>query len=66
MLDFAAHRQFIIGRINMIHVKDEAVLDAEKCYIDAPKLDSVGRMHGAGCYTEMKRWFQLRTPPRPD
>ncbi len=66
VLDFASHRQFIIGRINMIHVKDEAVLDAAKCYIDTPKLDAVGRMHGAGWYTEMKSWFQLRTPPRPD
>ena len=29
----------------------EAVLDAEKNYIDTPALDLVGRMHGRGWYT---------------
>lgn len=66
ILDFAAHRQFIIGRINVIHVRDDAVMDQEKRYIDAEKFDSVGRMHGAGWYTAMSDWFQMRTPPRVD
>ena len=66
ILDFAAHRQFIIGRVNVIHIKDDAVMDQDQCYIDAQKLDSIGRMHGAGWYTEMKTWFQMRTPPRVD
>jgi flavin reductase (DIM6/NTAB) family NADH-FMN oxidoreductase RutF len=41
--------QFIIlGRVLGVHIVDEAVKDAGKCYIDTRKLDLVGRMND--CY----------------
>ncbi len=36
----------VLGKVLGVHVADDAVLDAEKCYIDTPKLDLVGRMNG--------------------
>jgi flavin reductase (DIM6/NTAB) family NADH-FMN oxidoreductase RutF len=34
------------GRILLVHVHDNAVIDAERQYIDANKLDLIGRMEG--------------------
>jgi len=50
-LDLAANRQIIVADILAMHVRDDAVLDAERCYIDTPRLDLVGRMHGRGWYS---------------
>ena len=33
-----------------MHVRDDAVMNVEKSYIDTPKLELVGRMHGSGWY----------------
>ena len=37
----------ILGRIVMLHVRDEAVLDADRLHIDAANMDLIGRMEGA-------------------
>lgn len=47
----------ILGRIVMLHVRDEAVLDADRLYIDAAKLDLIGRMEGA-LYTRTRDKFE--------
>jgi len=47
----------ILGRIVMLHVRDEAVLDADRLYIDAGKLDLIGRMEGA-LYTRTRDKFE--------
>ncbi|MGG5807777.1 flavin reductase family protein [Falsiroseomonas sp. CW058] len=44
------HHTMVLGRAVAVHVADEAVLDAARCYIDTPKLGLVGRMHGRGWY----------------
>ena len=36
----------IVGRVLAIHVRDDCVLDAARCYIDTPKLGLIARMHG--------------------
>ncbi|WP_431284684.1 flavin reductase family protein [Humitalea sp. 24SJ18S-53] len=41
----------VLGRILAMHVQDDCVLNAEKHYIDSPKLGLVGRMHGRGWYS---------------
>ena len=46
-----------------MHVRDDCVLDAERCYIDTPKLDLIGRMHGRGWYARTTDRFEL---PRID
>ena len=40
----------VLGRVLAMHVQDDGVLNAEKYYIDTPKLNLVGRMHGRGWY----------------
>jgi flavin reductase (DIM6/NTAB) family NADH-FMN oxidoreductase RutF len=47
----------ILGRIVMLHVRDEAVLDPERLHVDAARLDLVGRMEGA-LYTRTRDKFE--------
>lgn len=44
------NRHIIVARVLAMHIRDNAVLDAEKCYIDTPALNLVGRLHGRGWY----------------
>ena len=52
----------VLGQILLVHVKDEAVIDRERQYIDANKLDLIGRMEGAW-YTKTTDRFEM--PPIP-
>ena len=47
----AGHHTIVLGRVVAMHINDDCMLDAEKCYVDTPKLGLVGRMHGRGWYT---------------
>jgi flavin reductase (DIM6/NTAB) family NADH-FMN oxidoreductase RutF len=38
-------RSLVLGEVVMMHVRDDSVIDAAKCYIDTPSLKLVGRMH---------------------
>lgn len=49
----------IIGRVVAIHVRDEFVLDAAKCYVDTPALKLIGRMHGTGWYARTSDRFEM-------
>lgn len=40
----------VLGRVVAMHIQDDCVLDAAKYYVDTPRLDLVGRMHGRGWY----------------
>ena len=42
-----------------IHIKDEFVLNPERCYVDTPKLDLIGRMHGGGWYARTTDLFEM-------
>ena len=58
-----------LGPLNTLvlgHVRDDAVLDALKYYIDTPKLDLVGRMHGGGGYTTTRDQFHIARIPLED
>ena len=39
-------RSLVLGEVLAMHVRDDAVLDAERCWIDTQKLQLVGRMQG--------------------
>ncbi|WP_439813865.1 flavin reductase family protein [Zavarzinia sp. CC-PAN008] len=49
----------ILGRVVAIHIRDEFVLDAAKCYVDTPALKLIGRMHGTGWYTRTSDRFEM-------
>lgn len=47
----------ILGRIVMLHIRDEAVLDLDRLHIDAANMDLIGRMEGA-LYTFTRNKFE--------
>ena len=63
IVEVGVDRAVILGKVVAIHVADEFVLDADRCYIDTPKLDLVGRMHGRGWYARTTDRFEM---PRID
>ncbi|WP_244485259.1 flavin reductase family protein [Bradyrhizobium tropiciagri] len=50
----------VLGKILMVHVRDEAVTNAARQHIDAEKLDLIGRMEG-GWYTRTRERFEMPT-----
>lgn len=58
-LDVSANRRIIVAEILAMHIRDNAVLDAQRCYIDTPSLDLVGRMHGRGWYSIQETLVEL-------
>jgi flavin reductase (DIM6/NTAB) family NADH-FMN oxidoreductase RutF len=48
----------VLGKILFMHVRDDAVRDAERLYIDAENLDLIGRMEG-GWYTRTQDRFEM-------
>ena len=66
IVDLPHGRDLVIGRILCMHVADEAVQDAARCYIDTPKLDLVGRMHGGGWYSRTRDRFEIPRIPVAD
>jgi flavin reductase (DIM6/NTAB) family NADH-FMN oxidoreductase RutF len=59
IVDVGTDRAVILGSVVAVHVQDEFVLDKERCYIDTPKLDLIGRMHGAGWYSRVTDRFEM-------
>ena len=58
-IDVANDRTIVLGKVVAIHIADDCVLDPEKCYVDTPKLDLIGRMHGRGWYTKTTDRFEM-------
>lgn len=61
-LELSPNKYIFVGTIVQAHVGDAFVLDAEHTYIDTPKLELVGRMHGAGWYAHTSDLFQMTRP----
>ena len=62
-LEVGPERALVLGRVLAMHIKDEAVMDPARCYIDTPKLDLIGRMAGAGGYVRTTDRFELPRIP---
>jgi len=58
-LEIGISRSIVVGRVVVMHVADDAVRDAARCYINTPKLGLVGRMHGGGWYTRTSDQFEV-------
>jgi flavin reductase (DIM6/NTAB) family NADH-FMN oxidoreductase RutF len=59
IVDVGIDRAVVLGKVLAIYVRDDCVLDKDKCYIDTPKLDLIGRMHGAGWYSRVTDRFEM-------
>ena len=53
LIDVGIDRTLILGEVLAMHVRDDCVPTPGGSYIDTPKLDLVGRMHGAGWYARL-------------
>lgn len=63
IIDLNTDRSLVVGRVLAMHVRDDCVLNPERCYIDTPKLDLVGRMHGGGWYARTTERFDMPRIP---
>ncbi len=59
IVDVGIDRAVVLGKVVAIYVRDDCVLDKDRCYIDTPKLDLIGRMHGSGWYARVTDRFEL-------
>jgi flavin reductase (DIM6/NTAB) family NADH-FMN oxidoreductase RutF len=64
-LELGKGRVLIVGKVLAVHVRDDAVLDEEKCYIDTPRLGLVARMHGRGEYARSGDLFTMLRIEKP-
>ncbi len=59
IVEVGVERAVVMGKVVAMHIRDDCVMDAEKCYVDTPKLDLIGRMHGRGWYARTTDRFDL-------
>lgn len=59
IVDVGIDRAVILGKVVAFHIQDDCVMDKDRCYIDTPKLDLIGRMHGAGWYARTTDRFEM-------
>jgi flavin reductase (DIM6/NTAB) family NADH-FMN oxidoreductase RutF len=64
-LELGGGRVVIAAKVLALYIDDAAVLDAERCYVDTPALDLVGRMHGGGEFALTRERFQMARPTGP-
>lgn len=58
-VELSNERTLVMGKVLAMHVRDDCVMNAERCYLDTLKLDLIGRMHGAGGYVRTTSFFDL-------
>jgi len=63
IVELAVDRAIVLGRVVAVHVRDDCVLDEKRCYIDTPKLDLIGRLHGGGWYGRQTDLYEIPRIP---
>lgn len=66
VIEFGPDRAMVVGQVQAMHVRDDAVLNLERCHIDTPKLDLIGRLHGGGWYARTTESFDMPRIPVED
>lgn len=66
IVDLGSSSGLVLGRVLAMHVRDDAVIDPAKHYIDTPKLKLIGRMHGSGWYARTSDLFEVPRIPLAD
>jgi|SRR5579872_1498424 len=63
IVDLGSSSGLVLGRVLAMHIRDDAVIDAAKHYVDTPKLRLIGRMHGRGWYARTSDLFEMPRIP---
>jgi flavin reductase (DIM6/NTAB) family NADH-FMN oxidoreductase RutF len=58
IVELGPTRSLVLGEVIVMHVRDDAVMDAERLHIDNAKLALAGRMHGSR-YIDASGSFEL-------
>ncbi|WP_137679840.1 flavin reductase family protein [Aurantiacibacter suaedae] len=57
----AGKTTIVLGEVTRFHI-DDRFIDAERLHVDAPAMNLVARMHGAGWYARPSELFQMERP----
>lgn len=49
----------VVAHVTALHVREDAVINAERGYIDGPRLDLIGRMESPSSYTHTRERFNM-------
>ena len=63
IVDLGSTNGLVLGRVLAMHIRDDAVIDATKYYIDTPRLRLIGRMHGRAWYARTSDLFEMPRIP---
>jgi flavin reductase (DIM6/NTAB) family NADH-FMN oxidoreductase RutF len=61
-LELGNMRNIVVGEVLHMHIRDDLVIDAERCHIDVAKLDAVGRLNAAAYARTTDRFEMPRIP----
>lgn len=61
-LELGNMRNIVVGEVLHMHIRDDLVIDAERCHIDVAKLDAVGRLNAAA-YARITDRFEMPRIP---
>jgi flavin reductase (DIM6/NTAB) family NADH-FMN oxidoreductase RutF len=50
----------VVGQVLGMHIRDDAVANADRCYIETSKLNLIGRMESPGWYTRTNDRFKMK------
>ena len=59
LIDINDDHALVLGRVVAMSVRDDAVLDRVKCYIDTARLDLIGRMRSPNLYCRTDSQFEM-------
>jgi flavin reductase (DIM6/NTAB) family NADH-FMN oxidoreductase RutF len=65
IVDLGTDTGLVLGRVLAMHVREDAIIDVARHYIDTPRLGLIGRMHG-GWYARTADLFQMERISRDD
>lgn len=63
IVELGPNNGLVLGNVVALHVRDDAVIDPARYYINTPKLELIGRMHGAGWYVRTTDLFEMPRIP---
>jgi flavin reductase (DIM6/NTAB) family NADH-FMN oxidoreductase RutF len=65
IVDLGPSTGLVLGRVLAMHVREDVILDADRHYVDTPKMRLIGRMH-SGWYTRASNLFRLERISRAE
>ncbi len=61
-IDTGPRQRLVVAEVIHAFVRDDCVLDAERCHIDTPAMKLIARLHGTGWYSRQTDLFQMVRP----